>query len=242
MPATPLEIVDLASGYGLTRVIEGLSLKVPAGARLAILGRNGVGKTTLLATIAGHAHRFGGLIKMGGVELSILPADARARAGLGYVPQTRDVFPSLSVEENLYVGLKGRPRQEMEEAFALFPRLKERRRNLASQLSGGEQQMLAIARTILGKPSLLLLDEPLEGLAPTICDELIAALSKLAEKGDITIVLVEQRIEYALGFADNVVIMDRGRIVWSGPTSDLKAQPQTMDRHIGISRLDSRKG
>ncbi|MGC4025083.1 MAG: ABC transporter ATP-binding protein [Mesorhizobium sp.] len=237
MPAAPLEIRQLTAGYGPTRVIEELSLNVPAASRLAVLGRNGVGKSTLFATLAGQTRRFGGEIRMGDADLSILPSDARARAGLGYVPQTRDVFPSLTVEENLFVGLKDRPRQAIEEAYVLFPRLKERRRNLGSQLSGGEQQMLTTARTILGKPSVLLLDEPLEGLAPVICEELMAAFSNLAGQGDMTILLVEQRIQSAVDFADHVIIMERGRIVWTGTPADIAARPAIIDEHLGVGGL-----
>lgn len=237
MPAAPLEIVNLTSGYGPTRVIEELSLSVPAGARLAVLGRNGVGKTSLFASLAGQVRRFSGEIRLGGTELTSLPSAARALAGLGYVPQTRDVFPTLTVEENLFVGLKGRPKSALEEAYAMFPRLKERRRNLGSQLSGGEQQMLSTARTILGRPQVLLLDEPLEGLAPVICEELMAAFARLADSGDMTILLVEQRIQSAIDFADRVVIMERGRIVWSGVPADLAADPSIIDHHLGVGGL-----
>lgn len=237
MPAAPLEISSLTAGYGPTRVIEDFSLKVPAASRLAVLGRNGVGKTTLFATLAGQTRRFAGEIRLGGTELSALPGDARARAGLGYVPQTRDIFPTLTVEENLFVGLKDRPRSAIEEAYALFPRLKERRRNLGSQLSGGEQQMLTTARSILGKPTVLLLDEPLEGLAPVICEELMAAFTRLAGEGDMTILLVEQRIQNAVEFADHVIIMERGRIVWRGTPADIAADPAIIDTHLGVGGL-----
>ena len=193
MPAAPLEVSELSAGYGPTRILEDVSFAVAAGRRLAVLGRNGMGKTTLLATIAGQTRRYGGRIRLGGVDISRLAGSARALQGLGYVPQARRIFPSLTVEENLFVGLKGRPRGAIGEAYEMFPRLDERRRNLGSQLSGGEQQMLATARTILGRPTVLLLDEPLEGLAPVICDELMAAFSRLAATGETTFVLVEQR-------------------------------------------------
>lgn len=238
MPAAPLEISQLTAGYGPIRVIEDLSLSVPAASRLAVLGRNGVGKNTLLATLAGQTRRFAGEIRLGGSDLAALPSDARARAGLGYVPQTRDVFPSLTVEENLFVGLKDRPRRGIDEAYALFPRLKERRRNLGSQLSGGEQQMLTTARTILGKPSVLLLDEPLEGLAPVICEELMAVFSELGEQGDMTILLVEQRIQSAIDFADRVIIMERGRIAWSGTPAGIAADPAVIERYLGVGQWD----
>ncbi len=162
MPATSLEIEGLSAGYGPTRILEDISFSVPAGKRLAVLGRNGMGKTTLLATLAGQTRRYGGQIRLGGADIAAAPSAARARKGLGYVPQMRCIFPTLTVEENLFVGLKGQPRSVVEEAYRMFPRLKERRRHFGNQLSGGEQQMLSTARTVLGRPSVLLLDEPLE--------------------------------------------------------------------------------
>ncbi|MEO3432849.1 ABC transporter ATP-binding protein [Inquilinus sp. CAU 1745] len=234
MPAASLEIAGLSAGYGPTRVLEDVGFSVAAGGRLAILGRNGMGKTTLLATIAGQTRRYGGSVKLDGADVSGMSGSARALKGLGYVPQGRCIFKSLTVEENLFVGLKGRRRDAMEEAYALFPRLAERRRNLGSQLSGGEQQMLATARTILGKPTVLLLDEPLEGLAPIICDELMAAFDRLAAAGDTTILLVEQRIRAALAFADRVMIMERGRIAWIGTPDELEAEPETVERLLGV--------
>ncbi|MGF9564679.1 ABC transporter ATP-binding protein [Neorhizobium sp. JUb45] len=237
MPAAPLEVIKLSAGYGPTRVIEDISFSVPAGERLAVLGRNGMGKTSLFATIAGQTRRYGGEIRLGGTDISAQPSAARALSGLGYVPQTRDVFPSLTVEENLFVGLKNRPKSAVEEAYAMFPRLKERRGNLGSQLSGGEQQMLSTARTILGQPSVLLLDEPLEGLAPVICEELMAAFSLLAQSGETTILLVEQRIQSALEFADRVMIMERGRIAWTGTPQALSADQETVDRLLGVGGL-----
>ncbi|MBE1206617.1 ABC transporter ATP-binding protein [Aminobacter carboxidus] len=237
MTAAPLEVADLSAGYGPTRVLENVSFAVPAGARLAVLGRNGMGKTTLLATIAGQTKRYGGSIRLGGTDMSSQESSARARSGLGYVPQARCIFPSLTVEENLFVGLKGRDRAAIEEAYQMFPRLKERRRNLGSQLSGGEQQMLSTARTILGKPTVLLLDEPLEGLAPVICEELMAAFSQLASGGEMTVILVEQRIQSALDFADRAIILERGRIAWSGTPAELAGQPEVVERLLGVGGL-----
>jgi branched-chain amino acid transport system ATP-binding protein len=235
MPAAALEIAGLTGGHGDTRVIEDLSIAVPAGRRVAVIGRNGVGKTTLLATLMGLTRRLAGSIRLDGVDIAGEGTAVRARRGLGYVPQTRDIFASLTTEENLLASRKARPRQVIEEAYALFPRLKERRHNLGSQLSGGEQQMLSAARAILGEPSLLLLDEPLEGLAPVICDELMASFTKLAATGTMTIILVEQQIERALDFADDVVIMERGRIAWRGTPAALRADPTTVDRLIGVT-------
>lgn len=237
MPATPLEVEDLSAGYGPTRVLEGVSFTVPAGARLAVLGRNGMGKTTLLASLAGQTKRYGGRIRLGGADITPLSTASRAHAGLGYVPQTRAIFPSLTVEENLSVGLKERPLSALEEAYALFPRLKERRRNLGTQLSGGEQQMLSTARTILGRPTVLLLDEPLEGLAPVICEELMEAFAELARTGDTTILLVEQRIQMALDFADHVIVLERGRLAWSGTPQALTADQDTVERLLGVGGL-----
>ncbi|WP_378946020.1 ABC transporter ATP-binding protein [Mesorhizobium sp. ANAO-SY3R2] len=237
MTAAPLEISDLSAGYGPTRVLENVSLSVPAGSRLAVLGRNGMGKTTLLATIAGQTKRYGGSIRLGGTDMSSMESSSRARSGLGYVPQARCIFPSLTVEENLFVGLKDRDRAAIEEAYDMFPRLKERRKNLGSQLSGGEQQMLSTARTILGKPTVLLLDEPLEGLAPVICEELMEVFSRLASGGEMTVVLVEQRIQSALDFADHAIILERGRIAWSGTPAELSAQPDVVEKLLGVGGL-----
>jgi len=237
MPATPLEVQNLSAGYGPTRVLEGVSFSVPAGARLAVLGRNGMGKTTLLATLAGQTKRYEGQIRLGSSDVTAMPSAARAHQGLGYVPQARCVFPTLTAEENLFVGLKGRPKTAIEEAYQMFPRLKERRRNLGNQLSGGEQQMLSTARSILGRPSVLLLDEPLEGLAPVICEELMAAFAELAKTGDMTILLVEQRIQSALDFADQVIILERGRLAWSGTPQALTSDEPAVDRLLGVGGL-----
>ncbi|NEV78607.1 ATP-binding cassette domain-containing protein, partial [Rhodopseudomonas sp. BR0C11] len=176
MPAARLEVQGLAAGYGSVSILSDISFAVPAGGRLTVLGRNGVGKTTLLATLMGLTTHKGGTVRVGEREVTGLKTYARAAAGLGYVPQTRDVFRSLTVEENLFTGLKGRPRSELESVYAMFPRLAERRNHGGMQLSGGEQQMLSLARTLLGKPTVLLLDEPLEGLAPVICDQLMETI------------------------------------------------------------------
>jgi branched-chain amino acid transport system ATP-binding protein len=237
MAAAPLEVTGLIAGYGATRILDDISFSVSAGSRLAVLGRNGVGKTTLLATLVGLTHLRAGHIRLGSRDVTRMKTSARALCGLGYVPQTRDVFRSLTVEENLFVGLKGRPRAGIEEAYQLFPRLQERRANLAFQLSGGEQQMLSTARAILGHPSVLLLDEPLEGLAPVICDELMLALKNLAARGTMTIILVEQQIERALDFADDALILERGRNVWCGAASELRRDERVIERHLGVSAL-----
>jgi branched-chain amino acid transport system ATP-binding protein len=234
MPAAPLDIRNLSAGYGPTRIIEGISFSVKAGDRLAVLGRNGMGKTTLLATLMGLTTRHGGEIRIGDQDVTAKRTSARADLGIGYVPQTRDIFASLTVEENLRTGLKGRPASALDEAYAMFPRLRERRGNYGKQLSGGEQQMLSMARTLLGKPSILLLDEPLEGLAPVICDELMALLAKLAATNEVTIILVEQQIERALDFASSVMVMERGRTSWSGAPDVLTADRALVDRLVGV--------
>ncbi|MBN8960703.1 MAG: ABC transporter ATP-binding protein [Rhizobiales bacterium] len=234
MPAARLEVAGLSAGYGPTQIVQNITFDVPAGGRLAILGRNGVGKTTLLATLMGLSTRHAGSVRIGDVDITRRRTSARALAGVGYVPQGRDVFASLTVEENLATGLKGRGRAALAEAYEMFPRLGERRRHLGGQLSGGEQQMLSMARTMLGKPSLLLLDEPLEGLAPVICDELMAMITRLASSGDVTVVLVEQQIERALDFADRVLILERGREVWSGAPDALRADRALIERLLGV--------
>jgi branched-chain amino acid transport system ATP-binding protein len=234
MPATALEISNLNAGYGPTRIIEDISFKVAAGDRLAVIGRNGMGKTTLLATLMGLTTRHGGAISLNGEDIAGRRTSARAALGIGYVPQTRDIFPSLTVDENLRTGLKGRAPSALDEAYAMFPRLRERRGNFGKQLSGGEQQMLSMARTLLGRPSILLLDEPLEGLAPVICDELMAMLTGLAATGEMTIILVEQQIERALAFANGVMVMERGRTSWSGTPDALKSDHGLIDRLVGV--------
>jgi len=230
-----LEVQDLHAGYGPVQVLHGISLRIEAGERLALIGRNGVGKTTLLKALMGLADVRQGTVQWQGRSLAQAGPGARALAGLGYVPQTRDIFPSLSVEENLIAGLKGRPVRCIDEAYALFPRLAERRRNGGSQLSGGEQQMLSVARTLLGQPRLLLLDEPLEGLAPIICQELMAAFTRLAEGTGVAVVLVEQKVEAALRFAQQAVVLERGAVVHREACASLAGRPELLERYVGVS-------
>lgn len=237
MSGATLEVTDLTAGYATTRVIEGISLKIPEGKRLAVLGRNGVGKTTLLASIVGLTQVLRGHVRIGERDVSDANPSTRARHGLGYVPQTRDVFRSLTVEENLFAGLKGRPRQAVSEAYDLFSHLADRRSHLASQLSGGEQQMLSIARSIVGQPTVLLLDEPLEGLAPVVCDQLMDALTRLSRERRMTMLLVEQQIERALAFAETAMVLDRGRVAWTGDAPQLLAQPQLVERYLGVGTM-----
>ncbi|MBB4289126.1 branched-chain amino acid transport system ATP-binding protein [Rhizobium leguminosarum] len=227
-----LELNGVVAGYGDTHIIRNVSLKVSKGERLAIVGRNGVGKTTMLATVMGQTRQHAGSIKLRGVPIDGLQAHERARRGIGIVPQTRDIFPSLSVEENLIAGMRNG--STLDEAYDLFPRLKERRFNGGHQLSGGEQQMLSIARALLGGPEIILLDEPLEGLAPVICEMLMGVFGDLADKG-CTVVLVEQHIGPALSFADRVVALDQGRIVFEEKTAKLANNRAELERYIGLS-------
>lgn len=227
-----LKLDGVTSGYHATHVIEDFSLSIARGERLAVIGRNGAGKTTLLSTIMGLTRLHGGTISHDGVFLNGMPPHRRAARGLGIVPQTRDIFPSLSVEENLLAVAK--PGHPLEEAYDLFPRLKERRRNGGMQLSGGEQQMLAIARTLMTGADVLLLDEPLEGLAPVICEQLMQVFEDLAASGR-TVVLVEQHVNAALAFAERAVLIGNGKLVHDGTAANLKLNSDLLDLHVGVS-------
>ncbi len=228
-----LELKNVTAGYGPTHVLRGITLSVAPGERLAVIGRNGAGKTTLLSTIMGLTRMHGGSVHFGGREIDRLAPYRRNALGLGLVPQTRDIFPSLTVEENLLSCLRGDA--SLEEAYALFPRLKERRKNGGTQLSGGEQQMLSIARTLMTRPKVLLLDEPLEGLAPVICEQLMAVFEELAEDGSRAVVLVEQHAEAALAFATRAVLMANGAIVHEGPAEALRRDAELLHRHVGVA-------
>ena len=212
-----LECEALCAGWGETQVISDLSFALPPGQILCVLGRNGVGKSTLLASIMGRATHRSGSIRLFGTPVERLPVYVRSQMGIGYVPQEREIFPSLSVRENLLVAARtppdAAPTWTLERVIDLFPRLGERLRNGGQQLSGGEQQMLSIGRALMGNPSLLLLDEPMEGLAPVIIEQLIAALQRLRQESDLTILLVEQHIALALAFSSRVIVLDRGVIV-----------------------------
>ena len=241
MTASPhrgLRIENLRAGYGETVVLDGVSLDLPPGGTLAVLGRNGVGKTTLLATVMGHTTLHGGTIGFGGESIAALPAYRRARLGLGFVPQEREVFRSLTVEENLLVAARGNgaagTRWTCERVYDFFPSLAERRRNRGNALSGGEQQMLAIGRALMGNPSLLLMDEPLEGLAPVIVEAVLVGLERLKREDDLALLLVEQHTHIALEFAENALVLDRGRIVHRGTSRSLLANPETLAGLVGI--------
>ncbi len=228
-----LTLDGVSAGYGETVVIENISFALKAGESVSVIGRNGVGKTTLLATIMGHTRRHAGRIAVGGVDISALPIHRRAAAGLGYVPQEREIFPSLTVRENIEIAQ--RPgRWTVAATFELFPALAERQANMGSQLSGGEQQMLAIARALVGNPTVLLMDEPTEGLAPVIVEDLVRAMRKLRADEGFAIVLVEQHTRIALDFSPRALVMDRGRIVHDGPSAELQADPARLDALIGV--------
>lgn len=235
MTAPLLELHEVVAGYGPITVLNGLSLAVARQEKLALIGRNGVGKTTTLSAIMGLARLTRGRIVFDGEDLAGLAPHQRAARGLGLVPQTRDIFPSLSVEENLVAGLKRRPKSALDEAYALFPRLAERRRNGGNQLSGGEQQMLSVARALLGQPRLLLLDEPLEGLAPLIRQELLAAFTRMSSDSGITVVIVEQQVREALGYADRALVLERGAVVHEARADQLREDTATLERLVGMA-------
>ena len=229
-----LKLDRVVAGYAGPTVLHDLSLDIAHGERLAMIGRNGVGKTTALRAAMGLATVRSGAIVFDGQDITHLPAHRRAMLGLAHVPQTRDIFASLSVEANLVAGLKGRPRSALDEAYSLFPRLAERRRNNGLHLSGGEQQMLSVARALLGKPRLLLLDEPLEGLAPLLRQELLQAFRSLGDS-DLTVVIVEQQVDEALGYARRAVILDHGAVVHDAAADQLRADAPTLERLVGVS-------
>ena len=228
-----LELVDLSAGHGDALVVESLSLALDTHEGIAVLGRNGVGKTTLILAVMGLARRFGGRILWQGQDIGDLSCVGRSRLGIGWVPQERNVFPSLTVEENLRVA--GAPgRFDLARVYDLFPRLRERRRNMGDKLSGGEQQMLAIGRTLMTNPALLLLDEPFEGLAPVIVEELESALGRLRRDEGFATLLVEQRVEDALRLSDRAIVLDRGRVVESGSALHLLDNPAIVQRWIAV--------
>ena len=230
-----LALENVRAGYGETVVLSGISLNIAAGGTLAILGRNGVGETTLLSTLMGHTTLHGGAIRWRGGAIDTLAPYRRAQLGLGYVPQEREIFRSLSVEENLTVAR--RPgRWSLDRVYQFFPRLAERRRNRGNQLSGGEQQMLAIARALMGNPTLLLLDEPLEGLAPVIVDLVLGGIERLRREDGLGFLLVEQHARLALGVTEHAIILDRGTIVHTGPSAPLLSEPERLASLMGVSR------
>ena len=229
-----LALHDVRAGYGEAIVLDGVSLAVSEGGSLAVLGRNGVGKTTLLLTIMGFTRIASGRVTWRGRDITRTAPHRRARLGIGWCPQEREIFPSLTVEENLTVA--ARPgRWDLAATYRLFPRLAERRRHMGNHLSGGEQQMLAIARALTTNPALLLLDEPLEGLAPIIVDELSDAIGRMIADEGTAIILVEQHTDMALSFAGEAVVIERGTIVLRGSSRDLLADQASLDRLIGLN-------
>jgi branched-chain amino acid transport system ATP-binding protein len=231
--ASALELRHVSAGYGETVVIEDIDLKLALGECISVIGRNGVGKTTLLSTIMGHTTLHAGEILLDGKSLNGTPSFRRALAGIGFVPQEREIFPSLTVRENLDIA--ARPgKWTQERVFTLFPRLKERLGNMGNQLSGGEQQMLSIARALLTNPSVLLMDEPTEGLAPVLVDTLIEVLAKLRADAELSIILIEQNSRVAFAFSPRTVILDKGRIVYDGDSESLRADPERLVKLIGI--------
>ena len=232
-PGAPLlELQGVVAGYGPVTVLNGLGMAVEAGSLTALLGRNGVGKSTTLKAIMGLAQVKAGRILFEGRDITRCRPDERAGLGLGYVPQTRDIFPSLSVEENLVAGLKRFPAGDLDQAYALFPRLRERRRNRGNQLSGGEQQMLSVARALLGRPRLLLLDEPTLGLAPLVIAQIFDIIREIREQG-VTVFLVEQNANKALGVADRGYVLENGRVVLQDTGANLLVNDQVRKAYLG---------
>jgi branched-chain amino acid transport system ATP-binding protein len=233
-----LRVESLSAGYGEARVVHGVSFALEEGQSLALLGRNGVGKTTLIDTLIGVTTCFGGRIALAGEDITPLPPYRRARRGLGWTPQERNIFRSLTVDENLTaVAIPGA--WTVKHVYRLFPRLKERRRAGGRQLSGGEQQMLAIGRALVLNPRLLLLDEPTEGLAPIIVDELLTALRELGRAG-LSMIIVEQKPKKILPFTDQAIVLDRGAIAHAAPSAELLANPAALDAHLTAAKKAGR--
>ena len=231
-----LALADIRAGYGAATVLDGISFEVPERGGIAVLGRNGVGKSTLLLTLMGYTQVRRGQIRWRGEDITAYAPHRRARAGIGWVAQEREIFSTLTVEENLTVAARaGRDgRWDLAAVYDLFPRMAERRRNLGNQLSGGEQQMLAIARALMTNPDLLLLDEPLEGLAPIVVEELAAAIRRMTSESGDAFILVEQHADVALSLTKAALVLERGRIVHSGPSAKLLADHAALDRLIGL--------
>ena len=228
-----LRMDNVWSGYGEAVVLEDVSLALEEAGSLALLGRNGMGKTTLLATLIGAARLMKGTIRFAGSDISRVAGYRRAHAGLGWVPQERDIFASLTVEENLTVVARSGP-WDLARVYRTFPRLAERRGNMGNQLSGGEQQMLAMARALMLNPKALLLDEPLEGLAPLIVQELLRIIDEMVAEGSMAVILVEQHAHQILPLTRQAVVLERGRVAWQGASEALAADPALLDRLIGV--------
>jgi branched-chain amino acid transport system ATP-binding protein len=229
-----LALDNVTAGYGQSVVLEGISFAMQEGDSLALLGRNGVGKTSLLVTVMGLTQLHGGAIRWRGGDVARVPTYKRAHAGLGWVPQERFMFPSLTVEEHLTV--VARPGEwTVPKIYEIFPRLQERRANMGNQLSGGEQQMLAIARALMVNPKLLLLDEPMEGLAPIIVQELVRVIRSLVVNQGMSVIVVEQHARLALSLTKRAIVLDRGRIVHDSDSESLMDDPQTLNRLVAVA-------
>jgi len=233
-----LALSDVRAGYGPAVVLDGISFELPEHGGLAVLGRNGVGKSTLLLTIMGYTQVRRGRVSWRGEDMTARPPHRRAQAGIGWVAQEREIFSTLTVEENLTVAARD-GRWTLPAVYDLFPRIAERRRNLGNQLSGGEQQMLAIARALMTNPALLLLDEPLEGLAPIVVEELAGAIRRMTSESTCAFILVEQHADIALSLTQSALVLERGRIVHSGPSPQLLADHATLDRYIGLKLAEA---
>ena len=233
MAEPALQLDNVRAGYGETVVLEDVRFTLAAGETVSIIGRNGVGKSTFLATVMGHTNLHGGRVLLHGKDVSNVVTYRRVHLGLGYVPQEREIFPSLTLRENLEVA--ARPGYwTYDTVCELFPRLGERAGNMGNQLSGGEQQMLAIGRALIGNPTVLLMDEPSEGLAPVIVEELARAIKRLAAAGGLAMIVVEQNSRLALSIAARAVVMDRGRIVYDGDSDTLRNDPVKLEGFIGV--------
>ena len=237
-----LIVEDLSAGYGEAVVLNHVSLQLGEGQTLALLGRNGTGKTTLINTLAGATRLHGGRIFLGGQVLHKMPSHERAAAGIGWVPQERNIFKSLTVHENLTAVARparaGRASSPWtpERVYELFPRLAERKTNLGTQLSGGEQQMLALGRALVLNPTLLLLDEPCEGLAPIIVQELLRAIRRITREEGLSAIIVEQHPQAILAISDTAAVLDRGTVVYAGSAASLQDQPELLDKLLGVAR------
>ncbi len=229
-----LDVQGLTAGYGEAVVLTGVTFKVAEGQALALLGRNGLGKTTLVNSIIGVTRHIGGSISLDGRNITGLRPDQRAHAGVGWVPQERNIFRSLTVEENMTAVARPGP-WTLANVYAMFPRLAERRDNLGNQLSGGEQQMLAIGRALILNPRIMLLDEPLEGLAPILIAELLTALRKIIREEGLSAILVEQNAQKILGVTDRAIIVERGSIVYQGESAALKADQKLLETYVGVT-------
>ena len=234
-----LELKGVRAGYGDSVILDGVSLEIPERGSLAVLGRNGVGKSTLLLTLMGFTRLHAGTIFWKGQDISSLAPHKRALLGLGWVAQEREIFPSLTIEENLTVAARSGS-WDLMKVYGLFPRLQERRASMGNQLSGGEQQMLALARALMTNPSLLLLDEPLEGLAPIIVEEVAAALKKMIDGEGMAAILVEQHTEFALSLTQDALVIERGSIAHRARSADFARDTATLERYVGVSASVSR--